>query len=299
MIYAGKSRWFKASTKLCLPGGERILRERSNASPIMCGVRTPFCQWYFRLVIFYSLSISSGVRLDICESRTRDFIYVLMNQYIRFCADRLLRKLKQPTIYKVINPFPWMDTISLQGKTNFFEKRVSEYAKSGVNSYYKQPWASRILPWWKLLNCATSPNYLFFSIYLPIYVTQSCTRGQSQTSYMVVLLCLAIQTARCYLHMLFRLNTCRKHKLLGALYWLTDWLTFTVQSFLINFSSRLKKEHKRPKWSCCHPIPHTQSRKCPSANTSYINNASRPLQSGVALATRCGGISITTNEVVR
>ncbi len=56
----------------------------------------------------------------------------LMGQYIRFCADRLLRELKQPTIYNVNNPFPWMDTISLQGKTNFFEKRVGEYAKSGV-----------------------------------------------------------------------------------------------------------------------------------------------------------------------
>jgi ribonucleotide reductase beta subunit family protein with ferritin-like domain len=46
----------------------------------------------------------------------------LMSQYIQFGADRLLHKLKQPTIYNVTNPFPWMDSISLQGKTNFFEK---------------------------------------------------------------------------------------------------------------------------------------------------------------------------------
>lgn len=56
----------------------------------------------------------------------------LMTQYIMFCADRLLVDLGCEKMYKVANPFDWMDMISLQGKTNFFEKRVSEYAKSGV-----------------------------------------------------------------------------------------------------------------------------------------------------------------------
>ncbi len=56
----------------------------------------------------------------------------LMCQYIEFVADRLLAALKQPKVYKVENPFPWMDMISLQGKTNFFEKRVGDYQKSGV-----------------------------------------------------------------------------------------------------------------------------------------------------------------------
>lgn len=56
----------------------------------------------------------------------------LMCQYIEFVADRLLAALNQPKIYKVENPFPWMDLISLQGKTNFFEKRVGDYQKSGV-----------------------------------------------------------------------------------------------------------------------------------------------------------------------
>lgn len=56
----------------------------------------------------------------------------LMSQYIKFCADRLLVALNYEKYYKVTNPFDWMDMISLQGKTNFFEKRVSEYAKSGV-----------------------------------------------------------------------------------------------------------------------------------------------------------------------
>ena len=56
----------------------------------------------------------------------------LMAQYVRFCADRLLEALGYDKHYKVDNPFDWMTLISLQGKTNFFEKRVSEYAKAGV-----------------------------------------------------------------------------------------------------------------------------------------------------------------------
>jgi ribonucleoside-diphosphate reductase subunit M2 len=56
----------------------------------------------------------------------------LMCQYIEFCADRLMVALGSPRHYQVSNPFEWMEMISLQGKTNFFEKRVGEYAKSGV-----------------------------------------------------------------------------------------------------------------------------------------------------------------------
>ena len=57
----------------------------------------------------------------------------LMSQYIEFVADRLLVALGNEKIYNVTNPFDFMDMISLQGKTNFFEKRVSDYQKSGVN----------------------------------------------------------------------------------------------------------------------------------------------------------------------
>ena len=56
----------------------------------------------------------------------------LMCQYIEFVSDRLLSSLGNDKIYNVENPFPWMDMISLQGKTNFFEKRVGDYQKSGV-----------------------------------------------------------------------------------------------------------------------------------------------------------------------
>ncbi len=56
----------------------------------------------------------------------------LMIQYLEFVADRLLVELNCEKEYNVTNPFDFMDMISLQGKTNFFEKRVSEYQKAGV-----------------------------------------------------------------------------------------------------------------------------------------------------------------------
>ncbi len=56
----------------------------------------------------------------------------LMAQYIEFVADRLLNSLGNPKVYNTPNPFDWMDLISLQGKTNFFEKRVADYQKAGV-----------------------------------------------------------------------------------------------------------------------------------------------------------------------
>ncbi|KAG0172107.1 Ribonucleotide-diphosphate reductase (RNR), small subunit [Apophysomyces sp. BC1015] len=56
----------------------------------------------------------------------------LMCQYIEFVADRLLVALGLPKHYNSTNPFDFMDLISLQGKTNFFEKRVSDYQRAGV-----------------------------------------------------------------------------------------------------------------------------------------------------------------------
>jgi ribonucleoside-diphosphate reductase beta chain len=61
----------------------------------------------------------------------------LMNQYIEFVADRLLVQLGCDKVYNTTNPFDFMDMISLQGKTNFFEKRVAEYQKAGVSNSTK------------------------------------------------------------------------------------------------------------------------------------------------------------------
>jgi ribonucleoside-diphosphate reductase beta chain len=56
----------------------------------------------------------------------------LMADYIEFVADRLSTQLGYGKIYNTLNPFDFMERISLEGKDNFFEKRVTSYAKSGV-----------------------------------------------------------------------------------------------------------------------------------------------------------------------
>eukprot|EP00448_Togula_jolla_P018763 CAMPEP_0170589586 /NCGR_PEP_ID=MMETSP0224-20130122/11425_1 /TAXON_ID=285029 /ORGANISM="Togula jolla, Strain CCCM 725" /LENGTH=351 /DNA_ID=CAMNT_0010913345 /DNA_START=67 /DNA_END=1122 /DNA_ORIENTATION=+ len=76
-------------------------------------------------------------RRFICEALSCDLIGMnseLMSRYIEFVADRLLEALGHSKIFGAVNPFDWMELISLQGKTNFFEKRVGEYQKAGVMS---------------------------------------------------------------------------------------------------------------------------------------------------------------------
>jgi len=71
----------------------------------------------------------------ICEALSCDLIGMnsdLMTRYIEFVADRLLTALGHSKLFGATNPFDWMELISLQGKTNFFEKRVGEYQKAGV-----------------------------------------------------------------------------------------------------------------------------------------------------------------------
>ena len=62
----------------------------------------------------------------------------MMQEYIKFCADRMMVALNLKKIYHTSNPFPWMTMISLQGKSNFFEKKVSEYALSKVSTENQQ-----------------------------------------------------------------------------------------------------------------------------------------------------------------
>merc|ERR1712151_396919 len=74
-------------------------------------------------------------RFFICDALSCDLIGMnseLMTRYIEFVADRLLAALGHPKLYGATNPFDWMELLSLQGKTNFFEKRVGEYQKAGV-----------------------------------------------------------------------------------------------------------------------------------------------------------------------
>jgi ribonucleotide reductase beta subunit family protein with ferritin-like domain len=84
--------------------------------------------------------IKSAVEIEknfICEALPVSLIGMnaaWMSQYIEFVSDRLLDVLGAPKIWNTPNPFEWMEMISLQGKTNFFEKRVGEYQKAGVLS---------------------------------------------------------------------------------------------------------------------------------------------------------------------
>jgi ribonucleoside-diphosphate reductase subunit M2 len=75
----------------------------------------------------------------------------LMCQYIEFVADRLLLALGNPKHYNATNPFDFMDLISMQGKANFFERRVSEYSKVSMGPPEQPPNVSRAL-------CVLSPS---------------------------------------------------------------------------------------------------------------------------------------------
>jgi len=82
--------------------------------------------------------IMSAVEIEsefICDALPVELIGMnskLMKEYIEFVTDRLVLDLGYSKIYNTPNPFDWMDLISMQGKTNFFEKRVGEYSKAGV-----------------------------------------------------------------------------------------------------------------------------------------------------------------------
>ncbi len=101
------------------------------------------CLLYSKLINRLSESriveiINSAVKIEmefVVDALPVEFIGMnstMMCTYIKFCADRLLVALGCRRHYKTSNPFEWMEMISLQGKTNFFEKRVGEYSKSRV-----------------------------------------------------------------------------------------------------------------------------------------------------------------------
>ena len=83
--------------------------------------------------------VKSAVEIEkefICEALPCRLIGMnaeLMSQYIEFVADRLVVQLGYGKIYNTSNPFDFMEMISLEGKTNFFEKRVGDYSLSNVN----------------------------------------------------------------------------------------------------------------------------------------------------------------------
>lgn len=71
--------------------------------------------------------VNEALKIDLIGMNSK-----LMNQYIKFVADYWIKALGYPPLFNEKNPFDWMDLISMQSKTNFFEQRVSDYKKAGV-----------------------------------------------------------------------------------------------------------------------------------------------------------------------
>ena len=104
---------------------ERIIRE---AVEIEQEFLTGMCPRYARSSHAHSRPFQDALPVALIGMNAR-----LMCQYIKFVADHLLESLGNTKVYNAENPFDFMDMISLQGKTNFFEKRTSDYAKANVN----------------------------------------------------------------------------------------------------------------------------------------------------------------------
>ena len=87
-----------------------------------------------REIIVSALEIEKEFILEALPVRLIGMNSELMGKYLEFVADRLMVALNCSKIYNSDNPFDFMQNIALQGKTNFFEKRVAEYQKAGVNN---------------------------------------------------------------------------------------------------------------------------------------------------------------------
>jgi len=85
-----------------------------------------------KAIIMDAVQIEKEFIIDALPVRLIGMNSELMSQYIEFVADRLLVELGNEKVYNVTNPFDFMELISLEGKSNFFETRNSEYTKAGV-----------------------------------------------------------------------------------------------------------------------------------------------------------------------
>jgi ribonucleotide reductase beta subunit family protein with ferritin-like domain len=85
-----------------------------------------------REIVQSAVAIEKEFILDALPCRLIGMDSIQMSQYIEFVADRLLQQLGCKPYWESHNPFDWMETISLEGKTNFFEKRVGDYSKQMV-----------------------------------------------------------------------------------------------------------------------------------------------------------------------
>ena len=96
-------------------------------------IQNKLTQQQIKDIICGALEIEKEFILEALPVRLIGMNSDLMAQYLEFVTDRLLVALGVPKVYNSENPFDFMQNIALQGKTNFFEKRVAEYQKAGVN----------------------------------------------------------------------------------------------------------------------------------------------------------------------
>lgn len=92
-------------------------------------LQTKCTQDVIHSIVKSAVQVESDFVTDALPVRLIGMDAVQMTQYIQYVADRLLKQLRVEPIWNVDNPFDWMETISLEGKTNFFEKRVGDYSK--------------------------------------------------------------------------------------------------------------------------------------------------------------------------
>lgn len=98
-----------------------------------------------REIILDALDIEREFIIESLPARLIGMNSDLMAQYLEFVTDRLLTELNCAKEFNSTNPFDFMEMISLQGKTNFFEKRVAEYQKAGVMQDKKDDASNRAL----------------------------------------------------------------------------------------------------------------------------------------------------------
>jgi len=122
---------------LCF-SNELISRDEGLHTDFACHLYTLLTRKLSREVIEHMVREAVDIEREfICDALPCDLLGMnrdLMFQYICFVADHLLVNLGHDKIFFVQNPFDWMEMISLQGKTNFFERRVGEYQKASVMS---------------------------------------------------------------------------------------------------------------------------------------------------------------------
>lgn len=132
--------WMKKKGKL--PGlafsNELISRDEGLHCDFACAMfkrlSSPPSQKIITEIIRSAVDIEREFLTDALPVRMLGMNSELMTEYIQFVADRLLVALDCPKVYNVKNPFDWMEAISMEGKTNMFERCISEYQKANVTS---------------------------------------------------------------------------------------------------------------------------------------------------------------------